>query len=194
MKEWINQTFSFGNFLTYFPALLSGTLVWWWNCIRTWALSCCTTHNWTTNGSENLPQHTVCLCVHLSMSVCEWNCDLKAFPPLLDQTSKCFGFRGGTTDTGRCQQPNIVLSKVASPCLHSGLWLNFCYQVKYFGRDPTDGRMRLSRKVLQSPAATVVKTLSEKQSISMGSSNSHANGTDLWHQHCQSGYKLSRFC
>uniref|UniRef100_A0A8C6KLP0 Polyribonucleotide nucleotidyltransferase 1, mitochondrial n=1 Tax=Nothobranchius furzeri TaxID=105023 RepID=A0A8C6KLP0_NOTFU len=44
-------------------------------------------------------------------------------------------------------------------------------QVKYFGRDPTDGRMRLSRKVLQSPAATVVKTLSEKQSISMGNSN-----------------------
>ncbi|XP_024119484.2 polyribonucleotide nucleotidyltransferase 1, mitochondrial [Oryzias melastigma] len=42
-------------------------------------------------------------------------------------------------------------------------------QVKYFGRDPTDGRMRLSRKVLQSPAASVVKTLSEKQSISMGS-------------------------
>nr|XP_057914566.1 polyribonucleotide nucleotidyltransferase 1, mitochondrial [Doryrhamphus excisus] len=47
-------------------------------------------------------------------------------------------------------------------------------QVKYFGRDPTDGRMRLSRKVLQSPAATVVKTLSEKQSISMGS---NANNT-----------------
>uniref|UniRef100_A0A674PQI7 polyribonucleotide nucleotidyltransferase n=1 Tax=Takifugu rubripes TaxID=31033 RepID=A0A674PQI7_TAKRU len=41
-------------------------------------------------------------------------------------------------------------------------------QVKYFGRDPTDGRMRLSRKVLQSPVATVVKTLSEKQSISVG--------------------------
>ncbi|XP_071336241.1 polyribonucleotide nucleotidyltransferase 1, mitochondrial [Trachinotus anak] len=52
-------------------------------------------------------------------------------------------------------------------------------QVKYFGRDPTDGRMRLSRKVLQSPAATVVKTLSEKQSISMGSSNSHTTGSDL---------------
>ncbi|KAE8280841.1 Polyribonucleotide nucleotidyltransferase 1, mitochondrial [Larimichthys crocea] len=52
-------------------------------------------------------------------------------------------------------------------------------QVKYFGRDPTDGRMRLSRKVLQSPAATVVKTLSEKQSISMGSSNGHTNSTDL---------------
>ncbi|EMP26077.1 Polyribonucleotide nucleotidyltransferase 1 [Chelonia mydas] len=41
-------------------------------------------------------------------------------------------------------------------------------QVKYFGRDPTDGRMRLSRKVLQSPATTVVKTLSDKNSIVMG--------------------------
>ncbi|XP_069568381.1 polyribonucleotide nucleotidyltransferase 1, mitochondrial [Brachyistius frenatus] len=51
-------------------------------------------------------------------------------------------------------------------------------QVKYFGRDPTDGRMRLSRKVLQSPAATVVKMLSDKQSISMGLSNSHTNSTE----------------
>lgn len=51
-------------------------------------------------------------------------------------------------------------------------------QVKYFGRDPTDGRMRLSRKVLQSPAATVVKTLSEKQSISMGASSIHRDGND----------------
>ncbi|CAG6016590.1 unnamed protein product [Menidia menidia] len=51
-------------------------------------------------------------------------------------------------------------------------------QVKYFGRDPTDGRMRLSRKVLQSPAATVVKTLSDKQSISMGSNGSPKTGTD----------------
>uniref|UniRef100_A0A3Q4MQ15 Polyribonucleotide nucleotidyltransferase 1, mitochondrial n=1 Tax=Neolamprologus brichardi TaxID=32507 RepID=A0A3Q4MQ15_NEOBR len=42
-------------------------------------------------------------------------------------------------------------------------------QVKYFGRDPTDGRMRLSRKVLQSTAASVVKRLNDKQSISMGS-------------------------
>uniref|UniRef100_A0A8C3SHV6 polyribonucleotide nucleotidyltransferase n=1 Tax=Chelydra serpentina TaxID=8475 RepID=A0A8C3SHV6_CHESE len=41
-------------------------------------------------------------------------------------------------------------------------------QVKYFGRDPTDGRMRLSRKVLQSPATTVIKTLSDKNSIVMG--------------------------
>ncbi|XP_033835083.1 polyribonucleotide nucleotidyltransferase 1, mitochondrial [Periophthalmus magnuspinnatus] len=53
-----------------------------------------------------------------------------------------------------------------------GLEVGQQIQVKYFGRDPTDGRMRLSRKVLQSPAATVVKTLSEKQSISMGTSNS----------------------
>ncbi|XP_015282425.1 PREDICTED: polyribonucleotide nucleotidyltransferase 1, mitochondrial [Gekko japonicus] len=42
-------------------------------------------------------------------------------------------------------------------------------QVKYFGRDPTDGRMRLSRKVLQSPATSVVKTLTDKNSIVMGS-------------------------
>ncbi|KAG7253828.1 hypothetical protein CRUP_037930, partial [Coryphaenoides rupestris] len=41
-------------------------------------------------------------------------------------------------------------------------------RVKYFGRDPTDGRMRLSRKVLQSPSASLVKTLSDKQSITMG--------------------------
>ncbi|XP_013370178.1 PREDICTED: polyribonucleotide nucleotidyltransferase 1, mitochondrial isoform X2 [Chinchilla lanigera] len=41
-------------------------------------------------------------------------------------------------------------------------------QVKYFGRDPADGRMRLSRKVLQSPATSVVKTLSDRNSIIMG--------------------------
>ncbi|KAL4640823.1 polyribonucleotide nucleotidyltransferase 1, mitochondrial [Arapaima gigas] len=55
-----------------------------------------------------------------------------------------------------------------------GLEVGQQIQVKYFGRDPTDGRMRLSRKVLQSPAATVVKTLSEKQSISMGTNSSQA--------------------
>uniref|UniRef100_U3I572 polyribonucleotide nucleotidyltransferase n=1 Tax=Anas platyrhynchos platyrhynchos TaxID=8840 RepID=U3I572_ANAPP len=43
-------------------------------------------------------------------------------------------------------------------------------QVKYFGRDPTDGRMRLSRKILQSPATTVLKTLTDKNSIVMGGS------------------------
>ncbi|XP_042141461.1 polyribonucleotide nucleotidyltransferase 1, mitochondrial isoform X2 [Peromyscus maniculatus bairdii] len=41
-------------------------------------------------------------------------------------------------------------------------------QVKYFGRDPADGRMRLSRKVLQSPAVTAVKTLSDRSSVVMG--------------------------
>ncbi|XP_041921128.1 polyribonucleotide nucleotidyltransferase 1, mitochondrial [Alosa sapidissima] len=44
-------------------------------------------------------------------------------------------------------------------------------QVKFFGRDPTDGRMRLSRKVLQSPAASVVKTLTDKHSITLGTGN-----------------------
>ncbi|XP_029031714.1 polyribonucleotide nucleotidyltransferase 1, mitochondrial [Betta splendens] len=60
-----------------------------------------------------------------------------------------------------------------------GLEVGQQIQVKYFGRDPTDGRMRLSRKVLQSPAATLVKTLSEKQSMSMGSVNSHGTSTEL---------------
>ncbi|KAM5164668.1 polyribonucleotide nucleotidyltransferase 1, mitochondrial [Mantella aurantiaca] len=41
-------------------------------------------------------------------------------------------------------------------------------QVKYFGRDPTDGRMRLSRKILHSPASTVTQTLSNRNSITMG--------------------------
>ncbi|KAM4681243.1 polyribonucleotide nucleotidyltransferase 1, mitochondrial isoform 5-T5 [Amazona ochrocephala] len=41
-------------------------------------------------------------------------------------------------------------------------------QVKYFGRDPTDGRMRLSRKILQSPATAVLKTLTDKNSIVLG--------------------------
>uniref|UniRef100_A0A4W3H703 polyribonucleotide nucleotidyltransferase n=1 Tax=Callorhinchus milii TaxID=7868 RepID=A0A4W3H703_CALMI len=45
-------------------------------------------------------------------------------------------------------------------------------QVKYFGRDPTDGRMRLSRKVLQSLATSVVKNLNDKNSIVIGTSNS----------------------
>uniref|UniRef100_A0A8C3Y4R5 polyribonucleotide nucleotidyltransferase n=1 Tax=Catharus ustulatus TaxID=91951 RepID=A0A8C3Y4R5_CATUS len=41
-------------------------------------------------------------------------------------------------------------------------------QVKYFGRDPTDGRMRLSRKILQSPASSTLKTLTDKNSIVLG--------------------------
>nr|XP_023683906.1 polyribonucleotide nucleotidyltransferase 1, mitochondrial [Paramormyrops kingsleyae] len=54
-----------------------------------------------------------------------------------------------------------------------GLEVGQQIQVKYFGRDPTDGRMRLSRKVLQSPAVTVVKSLSDKHSISMATGTSH---------------------
>ncbi|NWI59112.1 PNPT1 nucleotidyltransferase, partial [Calyptomena viridis] len=41
-------------------------------------------------------------------------------------------------------------------------------QVKYFGRDPTDGRMRLSRKILQSPATPALRTLTDKDSIVLG--------------------------
>uniref|UniRef100_A0A673SY39 polyribonucleotide nucleotidyltransferase n=1 Tax=Suricata suricatta TaxID=37032 RepID=A0A673SY39_SURSU len=48
-------------------------------------------------------------------------------------------------------------------------------QVKYFGRDPADGRMRLSRKVLQSPATTVVRTLNDRSSIVMGESISQSS-------------------
>uniref|UniRef100_A0A8C5AN07 polyribonucleotide nucleotidyltransferase n=1 Tax=Gadus morhua TaxID=8049 RepID=A0A8C5AN07_GADMO len=58
-----------------------------------------------------------------------------------------------------------------------GLEVGQQIQVKYFGRDPTDGRMRLSRKVLQSPAASLVKKLSEKQSISMATGEGQAPGT-----------------
>ncbi|KAJ8387324.1 hypothetical protein AAFF_G00158200 [Aldrovandia affinis] len=52
-----------------------------------------------------------------------------------------------------------------------GLEVGQQIQIKYFGRDPTDGRMRLSRKVLLSPVATLVKTLSDKHSIEMGTGN-----------------------
>ncbi|XP_008821220.1 polyribonucleotide nucleotidyltransferase 1, mitochondrial [Nannospalax galili] len=50
-------------------------------------------------------------------------------------------------------------------------------QVKYFGRDPADGRMRLSRKVLQSPATTVVRTLNDRSSIVMGESLSQSSNS-----------------
>ncbi|XP_067900995.1 polyribonucleotide nucleotidyltransferase 1, mitochondrial isoform X2 [Heterodontus francisci] len=53
-----------------------------------------------------------------------------------------------------------------------GLEVGQQIQVKYFGRDPTDGRMRLSRKVLQSPVTTVVKNLSDKNSIVIGARDS----------------------
>ncbi|NXW89499.1 PNPT1 nucleotidyltransferase, partial [Alopecoenas beccarii] len=50
-------------------------------------------------------------------------------------------------------------------------------QVKYFGRDPTDGRMRLSRKILQSPATTVLKTLTDKNSIVVGGTVSQSSSS-----------------
>ncbi|KAF6105559.1 polyribonucleotide nucleotidyltransferase 1 [Phyllostomus discolor] len=56
-----------------------------------------------------------------------------------------------------------------------GLEVGQTIQVKYFGRDPADGRMRLSRKVLQSPATNVVKTLSDRSSIVMGESVSQSS-------------------
>ncbi|KAM8946909.1 polyribonucleotide nucleotidyltransferase 1, mitochondrial [Pelodytes ibericus] len=58
-----------------------------------------------------------------------------------------------------------------------GLEIGNQIQVKYFGRDPTDGRMRLSRKVLQSPPATVVKTLHDKHSITLGGTDSQASSS-----------------
>jgi polyribonucleotide nucleotidyltransferase len=48
--------------------------------------------------------------------------------------------------------------KVAHPSA-LGLNVNDELQVKYFGRDPVSGLMRLSRKVLQSPASAVVRNL-----------------------------------
>ncbi|XP_067277532.1 polyribonucleotide nucleotidyltransferase 1, mitochondrial isoform X2 [Pseudorasbora parva] len=51
-----------------------------------------------------------------------------------------------------------------------GLEVGQQIQVKFFGRDPTDGRMRLSRKVLQSPAAAAVRSLNDRHSVSIGAS------------------------
>lgn len=43
-------------------------------------------------------------------------------------------------------------------------------QVKYFGRDPVSGVMRLSRKVLQGPASMTVKNLSATRDTSVATS------------------------
>ena len=53
----------------------------------------------------------------------------------------------------------LDVRKVAHPSA-LGLAVGQEISVKYFGRDPVSGRMRLSRKVLQSPASAVVKDLS----------------------------------
>lgn len=56
-----------------------------------------------------------------------------------------------------CVQLHFVL-QVAHPSA-LGLKVDDEIQVKYFGRDPVSGFMRLSRKVLQGPATQVVKNL-----------------------------------
>ncbi|TRY74143.1 hypothetical protein DNTS_026686 [Danionella cerebrum] len=48
-----------------------------------------------------------------------------------------------------------------------GLEVGQQIQVKYFGRDPVDGRMRLSRKILHSPVDGIMKNIKEEESISV---------------------------
>jgi polyribonucleotide nucleotidyltransferase len=52
----------------------------------------------------------------------------------------------------------LDVRKVAHPSA-LGLEVGQEISVKYFGRDPVSGRMRLSRKVLQSLASSAVKNL-----------------------------------
>lgn len=54
--------------------------------------------------------------------------------------------------------------KVAHPSA-LGLVVGQEIPVKYFGRDPVSGLMRLSRKVLQSPASAIVKNLDRSSSV-----------------------------
>ncbi|XP_046652953.1 polyribonucleotide nucleotidyltransferase 1, mitochondrial-like [Daphnia pulicaria] len=55
----------------------------------------------------------------------------------------------------------LDVRKVAHPSA-LGLQVGDEISIKYFGRDPVSGRMRLSRKVLQSVASSVVKNLNGK--------------------------------
>lgn len=52
----------------------------------------------------------------------------------------------------------LDIRKVAHPSA-LGLEVGQEISIKYFGRDPVSGRIRLSRKVLQAPASAVVKNL-----------------------------------
>jgi polyribonucleotide nucleotidyltransferase len=52
----------------------------------------------------------------------------------------------------------LDMRKVAHPSA-LGLEVGQEISVKYFGRDPVSGLMRLSRKVLQSPASAVVRNV-----------------------------------
>ncbi|XP_019372212.1 PREDICTED: polyribonucleotide nucleotidyltransferase 1, mitochondrial isoform X1 [Gavialis gangeticus] len=58
-----------------------------------------------------------------------------------------------------------------------GLQVGQEIKVKYFGRDPSDGRMRLSHKVLQFPATPVVKTLTDKNSIVMSGTSPQSSSS-----------------
>ena len=59
----------------------------------------------------------------------------------------------------------LDVRKVAHPSA-LGLEVGDEISVKYFGRDPVSGRMRLSRKVLQSLASSAVKNLNGTPSSS----------------------------
>lgn len=63
----------------------------------------------------------------------------------------------------------LDVRKVAHPTA-LGLEVGQEISVKYFGRDPVSGRMRLSRKVLQSPASATVKNLTGTPSSSSSGS------------------------
>ncbi|XP_035794422.1 polyribonucleotide nucleotidyltransferase 1, mitochondrial-like [Anopheles albimanus] len=58
--------------------------------------------------------------------------------------------------------------KIAHPSA-LGLLVGSEIQVKYFGRDPVSGYMRLSRKVLQGPATAMIRNLDRASSSSAGS-------------------------
>ncbi|XP_065075694.1 polyribonucleotide nucleotidyltransferase 1, mitochondrial [Ochlerotatus camptorhynchus] len=64
--------------------------------------------------------------------------------------------------------------KIAHPSA-LGLEVGTEIQVKYFGRDPVSGFMRLSRKVLQGPATGMLRNLDRNSSTSSSSSSSSSN-------------------
>ncbi|ETN62205.1 polyribonucleotide nucleotidyltransferase [Anopheles darlingi] len=65
--------------------------------------------------------------------------------------------------------------KIAHPSA-LGLPVGSEIQVKYFGRDPVSGFMRLSRKVLQGPATAMIRNLDRTSSSSSSSSSGGSNG------------------
>lgn len=52
-------------------------------------------------------------------------------------------------------------------------------QVKYFGRDPVSGHMRLSRKVLQGPASQVVRSFDRNKSNEEESVKEDTNKSEI---------------